>query len=110
MSELLATADVSVLPYPTGVSSGRTTFVNSAIHKLPIVTTFDPKNCPDELIQGENILLYTPENCEELSKKIEQLYLSPELRAKLAENIVKAVSEWQWPNIASMYLKAYYNK
>lgn len=107
MSRLLASADIAVLPFPTGVSTGRSTFANCAVHGLPVVTTRDPLNCPPELVDGENVLLYPPGDEAALAACLESLCIDPELRRTLSRNVRLATRDWQWPNIARAYRRIF---
>lgn len=107
MSRVLYSADLCVLPFPTGVSTGRSTFFNCAAHGLPIITTLNQANLPRELSQGENVLLNCPGDDVELARHIESLCLSDALRAKLAENALKLAEHFSWENIARSYDEIY---
>lgn len=107
LSRIMYNSDFAVLPFPTGVSSGRSTFVSCASHGLPIITSYDPINCPQELINGENVLMYETGDKETLVKHVMSLCADTHLRQKLAMSIIDAVSDAQWPQIAEAHAQIY---
>lgn len=107
ISRLMRETDFCILPFPTGVSGGRSTFASCAVHSLPIITTYDPANCPTELRHGENVLLYKPDDIDELTVCVKNLCSNAELRQLLATNIGEAVCNTQWPSIAEAHAHVY---
>jgi glycosyltransferase involved in cell wall biosynthesis len=107
VSRVLADMDFAILPFPTGVSTGRSTFMNCAAHALPIVTTCDEENCPAELRNGENVLLYRCGDQETLVNLVQELCRDALLNERLSKNIFATAQIWSWDELSRSHIDMY---
>ena len=104
ISEALSGADLCLLPFATGVSTGRTTFTAALAHGVPVVTMSVAENLVPEFVNGEN-LLYAPVGDEKLYiKAVNEAALRPELRARLADGAKALSARYSWPDLARQIL------
>ena len=100
VSQLMASADLMVMPYRDGVSLRRGTLMAALAHGRPLIST-QPQVATPELVHGENVWLVSAENATELSEAITHLRSHQELRATLSEGATKLSQQFQWDKIAS---------
>ena len=75
---------------------------------MAVITTYDPANCPEELIAGENISLYSPGDSQTLRTLIEQLCNDPAMRlGRHARGLFEALQTWAWPSVAKAHAGVY---
>jgi glycosyltransferase involved in cell wall biosynthesis len=99
VGEFLAACDVVVLPFRDGASYRRGSLMAAIHYGCAIVTTQPSVEIPT-FIDGENMLFVPPDNSEELSQTIRQLYQSPELRQRLSEGAHQLAGNFEWSKIA----------
>ena len=99
-------ADVCVLPFRDGASFLHGTFHAALAHGVPILTT-RPRVPLAELVDGDNVLLVTPEDARALATAIEQLAADPELRRSLGEGARSLSEQFRWDKIAATTMDLY---
>ena len=105
ISQALADADLCLLPFATGVSTGRTTFSAALAHGAPVVTMSVPENLVPEFVDGENLLL-APATEEALF--IEQVVRGAsdaDLRNRLRLGARELFQRFAWSNLARQILE-----
>ena len=107
VSEFLLASDICVLPFPDGLSVRRGSFFAAVHHGLPVITTSPQSPLPDSMIDGENVVLVTPGNIQQLAESIETLARSPEIRSRIKQNLVILDRRFAWPEIARRTLEVY---
>lgn len=110
ISQHLADADIALLPYPTGVSTGRTTFAAAVAHEVPVITTVVSANLDLKLAfeQDESFLAVPPGDSAAFVQEAVRLAADSDLRARLRRN---APAPFAWEKIARLHtdLPAYRN-
>jgi polysaccharide biosynthesis protein PslF len=107
ISQELADADLCLLPFATGVSTGRTTLFAALAHGAPIVTMATPENLAPEFRAGENLLL-TPVGDEAgYIAEVVRAARDPELRTTLRAGARALASGYAWQALAAHLEKTY---
>lgn len=107
VSALLAGSTMAVLPFPTGVSTGRSTFVTCASIGMPVVTTCCPDNWPEELAADPPaVLSYSPGDVASLAQHIQSVCTDQPLGLQLSASIRTSAQNWSWTSIAQQYSQA----
>lgn len=100
ISQALADADLCLLPFATGVSTGRTTFTAALAHGVPVVTMSVAENLVPEFVQSEN-LLYAPFDDERAYIDCVSRAASDEaLRGRLAVGARELSERFTWQKLA----------
>lgn len=108
VGEVLANSTMAVLPFPTGVSTGRSTFVTCASLGMPIVTTCCPENWPEELTgNSPAVMSYPPGDVALLAQHIRSVCTDQALGRQLGRNIGMLAGNWTWASIARRYAEAF---
>ncbi|MBC8448479.1 MAG: glycosyltransferase, partial [Chloroflexi bacterium] len=104
-----AAADVCVLPYREGASFQHGTLMAALAHGLPIVTTrqtpHSTLSIPNELKDGESVLLVPPDDARALAAAVARCALSPGLRRRLGEGARNLSRLFDWQGIAAQHLE-----
>jgi glycosyltransferase involved in cell wall biosynthesis len=100
VSAAMLEADIALLPFETGVSTGRGTFMLALAHHLPIVTMSVPDNVSPHFRHGENLLLTPAGDADAFIEETKRLAGDAELRTRLSAGAAELAREWSWPNIA----------
>lgn len=109
VSHHLADADVALLPYPTGVSTGRTTLMAALDHGLPVVTTSAPGGGLDARFRdGENMLLAPAGDADAFARETARAATDAGLRARLSAGASRLAREFSWERIAEEIARVYY--
>ena len=104
VSRALHAADVALLPFATGASTGRTTLMAAFAHGLPVVTMAAPDNLSPLFKPGENLLVSSPEEEGAFVKNVMAAAQNDALRARLADGSVALARAFAWPEIARQTL------
>lgn len=97
-------ATIAVLPYTTASQSG--VIPLAASFRVPVVAT-TVGALSDQIKSGETGLLVAPNSVDELVEAIELLLDSPDLAARLGDNLSTSTGETgNWDRIADAYLDA----
>lgn len=107
LSQLLADADLCLLPFGTGVSTGRTTFSAALAHGTPIVTLHTPENLDPAFVVGESFLSALVGDEEGFTREVERAAQDEALRKRLAEGARKLSARFDWPTLASQVQELY---
>lgn len=94
-----AASDIIVLPFRDGASFRRSSLMAAITSEQAIITTKPGVEIP-EFINGENMMLVSPENSSALSAAIQVAIQSPDLRKKLKEGTRKLKQYFDWEKIA----------
>ncbi len=104
VSRALHHADIALLPFATGASTGRTTLMAAFAHGLPVVTMAAPDNLSPLFALGEN-LLASPVNEEAaFVENVAMIAANASLRARLAAGSDALARAFAWPEIARQTL------
>jgi len=104
----LTASDIYVVPYDTGLSTCRGTFLVGFLYRLPVISTF-PQVEYKEFIHKQNIYLISPKNAWELAHAIIEISKNPFLKNKLSSEANKIIKKFNWENVAREHLKIYKN-
>jgi glycosyltransferase involved in cell wall biosynthesis len=100
VSAAMLDADIALLPFETGVSTGRGTFMLALAHHLPVVTMSVPENLSPLFRHGENMLLAPTTDPDAFVAETQRLVADADLRARLSAGAAELVREFSWPTIA----------
>ncbi|MBC8140663.1 MAG: glycosyltransferase family 4 protein, partial [Armatimonadetes bacterium] len=100
LSQIIADADIALLPFASGVSTGRSTFVVALAHGLPVVTMGSPDNLVDEFVPGENLLCVSPDDADGFVRETVRMATDAALRARVAGNTPALAAYFSWDKIA----------
>ncbi len=110
----LLAVDVCVLPYRDGATFRRGSLMAALAHGLPIVTTRVPGGQPaptafhiPSLVDGENVLLVSPDDPSAVANAVERLVADAELRAAIAQGARRLADAFRWDGIAARHLEVY---
>ncbi|MGC4045330.1 MAG: glycosyltransferase [Armatimonas sp.] len=107
LSQLLADADLCLLPFGTGVSTGRTTFSAALAHGTPIVTMHTPENLDPAFVLGESFLSASVGDEEGFIREVERVAGNDALRKRLAAGATKLSARFDWPTLAAQVQELY---
>lgn len=100
VSQLLVDADIALLPFATGVSTGRSTFATVIEHGLPTVTMATPGNLIPAFCNGENMLYVSPSDPDGFVRETVRLATDAALRQSIAKNTAALARLFSWQEIA----------
>ncbi|MBC8137701.1 MAG: glycosyltransferase family 4 protein [Fibrella sp.] len=100
LSSILTNADIALLPFATGVSTGRSTLAAVLEHGLPTVTMATPANLIPEFRDGENMLYVSPADTDGFIRETTRLATDTTLRQSLAANALTLARHFSWQEIA----------
>jgi len=100
VSQHLIDSDIALLPFATGVSTGRTTFVAAIEHRLPTVTMAVPENLIPEFRNNGNMVYVSPEDEDGFILEAVRLVEDKEQRDRIAANTASLASYFSWKEIA----------
>ncbi|GAB4461342.1 MAG: glycosyltransferase family 4 protein [Armatimonadaceae bacterium] len=104
VSKVLAHSDLALLPYPTGVSTGRTTLMAALAHGCPVVTMSSPANLESGFWHGANMLLTPAGDEPAFIGAATLLATDPALRNRLSHGATALTTEFTWERIAAQTL------
>ena len=107
VSELLLASDLCVLPFRDGISLRRGSFLAAVKHGLPVVTTAPRSSPPENLVDGQNVVLVSPGDVQKLADSITSLLKSPETYIRMKQNALAFGRQFSWPEIAKRTLEVY---
>ena len=100
LSQILADADITLLPFHTGVSTGRTTFVAALEHGVPTVTMATADNVIPEFQNNINLVYVSPDDTEGFIQATLRLATDIMLREQISANIPTLARYFSWQEIA----------
>ncbi len=104
VSQALHRADIALLPYATGVSTGRGTLMAALAHGLPLVTSTVPDNLSLLFQHGENMMLAPVGDDARFVAHTVVLASDSTLRAHLAAGASRLAPHFDWARIAHQVL------
>lgn len=104
VSQALHRADIALLPYATGVSTGRGTLMAALAHGLPLVTLSVPDNLSPLFQHGENMMLAPAGDDAGFISHTVALAAKPPLRAQVAAGAALLAPHFDWTQIARQML------
>lgn len=104
VSQALGRADIALLPYGTGVSTGRGTLMAALAHGLPLVTLSVPDNLSPLFKHGENMMLSPVGDDAQFISHTVALAADPNLRARVAAGAALLAPHFDWAQIARQVL------
>jgi glycosyltransferase involved in cell wall biosynthesis len=75
-------------------------------HGMPIVTTTPEVKYPD-LVDGETLLLASPDDVAAQTAACARIFTDAELRSRLSENARALSQRFSWQSIAKRHLQSY---
>ncbi len=106
VSAALLSSDLCALPFRDGASLRRGSLLAALTHGLPVVTTF-PEQPDPLLVDGENVALTERDSPSALADAIEQMWLDPDARGRIALGARTLSRQFQWSDIAGRHLELY---
>ena len=104
ISEHLAHANVVLLPFETGVSTGRTTLMAAMAHHAPVVTMAAHDNLSPLFVNGEN-MVWSPAGDEAaFIAAVQSVVGNSALRARLSHGAARLSENFAWPVLARQTL------
>lgn len=98
-------ADAALLPFSTGVSTGRSSLMAAFAHGLPVVTTGDRANLAAEFRDGENMLLVPVGDDAAFLAATRRVAEDADLRERLSQGALQlSKTVFAWPEIARQTL------
>lgn len=104
VSQALRRADIALLPYATGVSTGRGTLMAALAHGLPLVTLTVADNLSPLFRHGENMMLAPAGDEAQFIAHVVSLSADPVLRAHVAAGAARLAPHFDWAQIARQVL------
>ncbi len=99
VSAALMGVNLCVLPYRDGVNLRRGTFHAALVHGCAIITT-QAELMPEQLQDGEPVVLVPPEDAASLAEAIQRVWRAPRLCEKLRRGAQELSQEFSWQRIA----------
>lgn len=100
VSRALWRSDVALLPYSTGVSTGRGTLMASLAHRLPVVTFGALDNLSPLFRHGENMMIAEGTDEGLFIQHTLSLARDAALRDRLADGAARLGEEFSWASVA----------
>ncbi len=105
-SGYLSAADAGVFPFKYGVTLNRSSVAAAAAHGVPIVTT-RAHPLENAFRDGENVLLFSPENPNELASAVSSLIDNRALRGILSAGALALAAEYfSWDKAVNRTIEA----
>ncbi len=104
VSQALRRADIALLPYATGVSTGRGTLMAALAHGLPLVTFSVPDNLSPLFKHGENMMLAPAGDEAQFISHTVALTENAALRAQVAAGAAALAPRFDWMQVARQVL------
>lgn len=107
--DYLSCSDICVLPYESGVSERRTSFISAISLGLPVITSTGPEgdSVSPDFKDGINIRLIFPNDLDQLCAAIIELVESKPLREHLSEEAKKLSQRFSWDQIVDETMSVY---
>ncbi|MEM0134000.1 MAG: glycosyltransferase family 4 protein [Thermoplasmatales archaeon] len=105
--ELISVSDAIVLPYIDHANEVSGIANEVACSGLPLILSKIPR-FESNFSDGENCLLFDPEDPEDLCFSMEKIMLDLKLRSKISQNLLKMTKQYSWENTADKYIELYY--
>ena len=106
VSAAFLASDLCLLPYQDGASYRRGSFMAALEHGMAIVTTTPEVPYPD-LVNGETLLLTSPDDVAAQTAACARILTDAELRSRLSENARALSQQFSWQSIAQRHLQSY---
>jgi len=103
VSAAFVSSDACVLPYRDGASFRRGSLMAALAHGLAVVST-RPQAPTPEMVDGENIVLVSPNQPTELANAIEWLWADPDRRRRIGKGAEAVSHLFDWDLIADRML------
>lgn len=104
VSEALADADAVLLPFETGVSTGRTTLMAALAHHAPVVTMGAADNLSPLFADGENLCITPVGDEAAFVAATREVAQDVALRERLSNGAARLAEAFSWPSIARQVL------
>lgn len=108
-SDYLSCSDICVLPFESGVSEKRTSFVTAVSLGLPVITT-KRNTVPPDFRDHFNVLLVSPNDLGQLVEAIIELANSESLRKEVGIQAKELSKNFSWEQIANKTIMVYQEK
>jgi glycosyltransferase involved in cell wall biosynthesis len=105
ISHVLQRSHVALLPFSSGVSTGRTTLMAALAHHLPVVTYGAPDNLSEAFRHGDNMMIASQDDEGEFVRCAQALANNTDLRAHMAASAAQLSEHFSWTNIAEQVLQ-----
>jgi glycosyltransferase involved in cell wall biosynthesis len=106
LQNLLAEAEVMLLPFADGASTRRTTLQVGWAFGLPVVTT-TPREPTDAIVDRENCLLVPEPTPDAWAAAINRVLDDRALAARLRAGSLRTADRFSWERLAARHLEAY---
>ncbi len=105
----LRCSDICILPFESGVSERRTSFITAVSLGLPIITTVGPDGdtIPSDFKDGVNVRLIAPNNLDQLCAAIIELIESIPLRQRMGLGARELSHQFSWDQIIDKTVSTY---
>lgn len=100
----LTASDAVVLPFADGVSY-RSGSLMAALRYDGVIITTTPRTAIPTFRDGENMLLFPPNDSAALTRQVRRLYDTPPLRVRLQEGARQLARQFDWTQIAQDYVE-----
>ena len=109
VADYLGCSDICVLPFGSGVSEKRTSFISAISLGLPVITTKGPtgNSIPPDFRDHANMLLVMPDNVDQLVGAIIELSESNSLRRDIGAKAKELSQKFSWEQIVDKTLMVY---
>jgi glycosyltransferase involved in cell wall biosynthesis len=104
ISGALRRAHVALLPFTSGVSTGRTTLMAALAHRLPVVTYGVAENLSAHFRHEDNMMIAPQGDEAAFIAQVCRLAEDPALRLRLASGASELTETFSWPRIAAQVL------
>lgn len=104
VSRILASADLVLLPFETGVSTGRSTLAAALAHAAPVITLAVPDNLSPLFADRENMRFTPVGEPDAFITTVREAAADPALRTRLSIGASRLAESFTWPNIARQTL------
>lgn len=106
VSRYLTVADVVALPFTEGASLRNGSLIAAIMHGCAVITTHPTANS-QLLRNGENMLLVTPRNTDDLVTALQNLYHEANLRNQIKTGVRALQHQFSWDQIATQTVNFY---
>jgi glycosyltransferase involved in cell wall biosynthesis len=105
ISRALQMAHIALLPYSTGVSTGRGTLMAALAHHFPVVTYGASDNLSDLFRPGDNMMIASQDDEGEFIRCAQALASETDTRARMAASAARLSEHFSWTSIAGQVLQ-----